>query len=430
MRQEESAVRRRDLRGLQGNGREKGRSSKNKISEIARKYKIALLGPNCIGVINSGANLNATFAAEKPLVGNISFLTQSGATGTAMLDWSRNTGVGFSKVVSLGNEAGLTELDFVEYFVTDKSTSALLLYLEKVTDGAKFMALARKITRVKPMVVIKAGRSARGSAAVMSHTGSLAPADAVFTAACRECGVITVESLRGFFNLAKLFQNGIYKPLRRFAILTNGGGPSVVATDLIALSRSLELAELSRATQNALRKVLPPMAAVGNPVDVIGDAGSDRYANALAILTAQKNIDGIVAIVTPQMMTDAEAIADVLLSYRNKKPIIPVLMGGPSMEKGLEKLRASGVANFDFAKDAIEGLDAMFLGAKKPVEFRHSVSRLPTPDVGIKQNPKMMDFPATLKLLSRYGVKIPGTLLRRKVNFLQYSKNSETGRSR
>ena len=201
-----------------------GKKLEEKIKEVARKYKIALLGPNCIGVMNAGADLNATFAAEKPLVGGISLLSQSGATATAMLDWSRSAGVGFSKVVSLGNEAGLTELDFMEYFTKDADTSALLIYLEKVTDGRKFMELAQKITRVKPVVVIKAGRSARGQAAVMSHTGSLAPADAVFTAACREAGVITVESLREFFNFAKLFHMGVVRPLHRLAVVTNGGG--------------------------------------------------------------------------------------------------------------------------------------------------------------------------------------------------------------
>ena len=200
-----------------------GKKLEDKIKETARRYKISLLGPNCLGVINSRADFNATFAAEKPLAGKISFLSQSGATGTAMLDWSRNAGVGFSKFVSLGNEAGLTELDFMKYFEKDIETDALLIYLEKVTDGKKFMELAKRITKTKPIVLIKAGRSPRGSAAVMSHTGSLAPADAVFTAACRECGVITVESLREFFNFTKLFKMGILQPLRRLVVVTNGG---------------------------------------------------------------------------------------------------------------------------------------------------------------------------------------------------------------
>lgn len=384
---------------------EDGKKLEENIKKIAQKYKISLLGPNCLGIINSASDLNASFAAEKPLDGGISFISQSGATGAAMLDWSRKTGVGFSKFVSLGNEAGLTELEFLEYFAGDKDTKALLVYLEKVTDGQKFMELSRKITRVKPMVVIKAGRSPRGSAAVMSHTGSLTPVGAVFTTACRECGVITVESLREFFNLAKIFQIGIYKPLRHLAILTNGGGPSVIATDLIDLSRSLELVELSRVAQNALRKVLPPMAAVGNPVDVIGDAGSKRYDDALKILTAQKNIDGIIVILTPQMMTDAEAVANVLLSYRGRKPIIPVFMGGFSIERGLAALRNGGLSNFNFPKDAVEALDTLSSTTKKTVK--------PATEKNAAQNPKMAGFPQTLKLLARYGIKIPGILVRR-----------------
>lgn len=399
---------------------EEGKKLEEEITKIACKYKISLLGPNCLGVINSQSDLNASFAAEKPIRGGISFLSQSGATGAAMLDWSQKAGVGFSKFVSLGNEAGLTELEFLKYFASDKETKALLVYLEKVTDGWKFMELARKITSVKPMVLIKAGRSPRGSAAVMSHTGSLAPADAVFTAACRECGVITVESLREFFNLAKIFQIGIYKPLRRLAVLTNGGGPSVIATDLIDLSRSLELAELPRAAQNALRKVLPPMAAVGNPVDVIGDAGSQRYDDALKILTAQKNIDGIITILTPQMMTQADAVANILVSYCGKKPLIPVFMGGPSIERGLITLRNNGFTNFDFPKDAIEALDAIGETknekmAVKPFVVKNTTKRRGvTQEAGAPAQLKMMDFPATLKLLARYGVKISGVLLRRK----------------
>jgi len=384
-----------------------GKKLEDKIKETARRYKISLLGPNCLGIINARADFNATFAAEKPLAGKISFLSQSGATGTAMLDWSRNAGVGFSKFVSLGNEAGLTELDFMKFFEKDIETDALLIYLEKVTDGKKFMELAKRITKTKPIVLIKAGRSPRGSAAVMSHTGSLAPADAVFAAACRECGVVTVESLREFFNFTKLFKMGIIQPLRRLVVVTNGGGPSVVAADLIDLSSSLELAELSSATKSALQKVLPPMAATGNPIDLIGDAGSERYDNALKILSSQKNIDGIIVILTPQMMTDAKAVADVLVLHAKNKPIIPVFMGGPAVRKGIAALHESGLANFDFPKDAIEALDSMFLGNKK------SVAK-PSAGDNITKNQKMADLFVVLKLLSRYGVEVPGVILRHK----------------
>jgi acetyltransferase len=385
-----------------------GKELEKKIKEVAQKHRIALLGPNCLGIINARAGLNATFAAEKPLAGNISFLSQSGATGTALLDWSRSAGVGFSKFVSLGNEAGLTELDFMEYFAKDKDTDALLIYLEKVTDGRKFMELAKKITRVKPVVLIKAGRSPRGQAAVMSHTGSLAPADAIFTAACRESGIITVESLREFFNFTKLFQMGILKPLRRLAVVTNGGGPSVVAADFIDLSRSLELADIPAATRSALQKVLPPMAATGNPIDLIGDAGSGRYDDALKILTKQKSIDAIVAMLTPQMMTNAESVANVLVSHAKKKPIIPVFMGGQTVQKGITVLQKGGLVNFEFPKDAVEALDAMSPTAKKLAVKKPSTGN------DAAQKPNMADFPATLKLLARYGINVPGILLRRK----------------
>jgi len=269
------------------------------------------------------------------------------------------------------------------------------------------MELAKKITKVKPVVLIKAGRSARGSAAVLSHTGSLAPADAVFTAACRECGVIVVESLREFFDFTKLFRMGIFRPLRQLAVITNGGGPSVVATDLIDLSRSLELAALPATAKRALQKVLPPMAATGNPVDLVGDATSKRYDDALGILTAQKNIDGIIAILTPQMMTDAASVAGILIARAKEKPIIPVFMGGGWVQKGISALHKGGLANCDFPNDVLEVLDKMSPTAKK-------LPSKPTAGKSTAQNQKMADLPATLKLLSRYGVKVPGVFLRRK----------------
>ena len=381
---------------------EEGKALEEKIKEIAREHNISLLGPNCLGVMNSATDLNATFAAQKPLAGKIAVLSQSGATGAAMLDWSRNADVGFSKFVSLGNEAGLNELDFMEYFEGDDETDALLIYLEKITDGQKFMELAKRITKTKPMVVIKAGRSPLGAAAVMSHTGSLAPADAVFSAACRESGIIAVDSLREFFNFAKLFHLGILKPLQNLAIVTNGGGPSVITADLIELSNSLQLAEISDATKNELKKVLPPMAAVGNPIDIIGDAKSKRYDDALGIVAVQENIDGIIAILTPQMMTDAEAVAEVIVARAKSKPIIPVFMGGESVQKGIDALKKGGLVNFYFPKDAIEALDAMSFGNKKsPVH----------PSADAAQEMKMVDFSAMLEIFSSNNIEIPGVLL-------------------
>ena len=331
-----------------------GKELEKKIRMTAMSYHIALLGPNCLGTIDTHAGLNATFASaataimtdgaatSQPLQrGSLAVLSQSGALGAAMLDWARAEGVGLSKFISLGNEAILTELEFLEYLGEDRATKAILLYLEKVSDGRKFMALASKILPKKPIVVLKAGRSARGSVAVLSHTGSLAPESAVFEAACRECGVVTVGSLRELYNMAKLFQLDALnptKPPREIAILTNGGGPSVVAADLIELSSSLSLAQLSDGTKRALAKALPPMAALGNPVDILGDALAPRYEVALKILCAEKDAEGILLILTPQMMTDAAGVAELVAAYGKKKLIMPALMGREAVAKGVDAL--------------------------------------------------------------------------------------------
>ncbi len=384
----------------------KGLELEEKIKIIAKKYKITLLGPNCLGIIDTHNNLNASFSTEMPLKGNIAFVSQSGALGAAMLDWAKNRNIGFSKFISLGNEAGLTEIEFLEYLANDKNTKAVLLYLEKVSNGKKFMQLAKKISRKKPVVVLKAGRSAKGIAAVASHTGSLAPEDSVFTAACRESGIITVESMRQFFNFAKLFHMGIFKPLKRLAILTNGGGPSVIATDLIDLSKSLELATLKNSTKKALKRVLPPMAAVNNPIDIIGDALSDRYAKALNILTKEKNVDGIITILTPQMMTQTEETAKLLGGFSKKKPILPVFIGGQAIYNALLEFKKNGLANFGCSRDIIEVLDAIPSDSKKPSFAKTSEDKQTTN--------KLVGFEEIKKLFSNYGISLEGEFVKEK----------------
>lgn len=372
------------------------------ITQIAKEHDIHLLGPNCLGVINAKSDLNASFIAKKPLLGHISILSQSGAIGTSFLDWATKEGVGVAKFVSLGNEAGFSEVAMLEYLGNDPETSAILMYLEHVSDGKKFLELARAITKHKPVVVLRAGRSTRGMAAVMSHTGSLAPEDAVFAAAARQAGIVTTTSLREFFNIAKLFTLGITKPLPRLAILTNGGGPSVNAADLVELSSTLELTIFNDETKNALRSVLPPMAAVGNPVDVIGDAGASRYESALDILTPREDIDAIIIIVTPQMMTDSAEIARVIAMRAVNKPLIPVFMGGVSVEPGIQILNENGMVNFELPPDAIESLNLL------------GVPHAKTPSPSSKRafaSSVMLGFSETKALLAEYGITIFGTFV-------------------
>ena len=341
-----------------------GKALEDGIRAVAEEHGITLLGPNCLGVMNAQADWNASFAVSKPKAGNIAFVSQSGALGTALLDWANREGVGFSKFVSLGNEASLTELEFLEYLADDPDTSAVLLYVEEIRDGKRFIENAKRLTAKKPLVVLRAGTSARGSAAVASHTGSLAPSNKIFEAVLRDVGAISVTSLRTFFSLAKLFQLGYTNPLQRLVILTNGGGPSVNTADLIENSVSLSLATLGDETQAALRTVLPPMAAVRNPIDVIGDAGADRYDNALSALAELDDVDAIIALVTPQMMTDPVKIAEALLKHREEKPILPVFMGGTTVAAGAGLLRQSGVVSFDSPTDVVDALDALAHHAK------------------------------------------------------------------
>jgi acetyltransferase len=411
-----------------------GHELEKKISEIAEENDVALLGPNCLGVIDANSGLNSSFAGSDPLPGNIGFISQSGALGTALLDRAAYEGVGFSKFVSLGNEAQLNELDFLEYLANDDKTSAILMYLEKISDGRKFIELASKITKTKPIVVLKAGRGTHGQKAVASHTGSLAPDDAVFSAACKQAGIISVGSIRQFFNMAKIFQLGIQKPLKNLIILTNGGGPSVVATDLIDLSHSLTLAEISDETKEKLRKVLPPMAAVGNPVDIIGDALSDRYKTALDILAEEKSADGIILIVTPQMMTDVLEISKLVVEYQKNKIIMPIFMGGRAVKPALGFLKSAGISNFNFPVDLVEALDSLssaFSVTNSVTKQSNQNPILPSPVLGsldVKiQKLKMISFARMKSLLEEFDIKIPGILIKEKLEITETLLKIGTG---
>jgi len=403
-----------------------GLELENKCAEIAKKNRISLLGPNCLGIINASTGLNASFAAgfreERPSGAgaplglssrkpNIAFLSQSGALGTSLLDLAAKEGIGFSKFISLGNEADLSEVEFLEYLRDDPETKAILIYLEKLSNAPKFLQIAREIVKSKPIVVLKAGRSARGQKAVMSHTGSLAPADAVFSGACKQAGIITVESIREFFNFAKLFQLGITKPLQNLVILTNGGGPSVVAADLVDLSKSLSLVEFSEETKESLRKVLPPMAAVGNPVDIIGDALANRYADTLKILVELKEVDGILLILTPQMMTEVEATAKLVLEFGKQKPIIPIFIGGPTIEPGLKFLKDNGLTNFHFPKDAVEVLDGFLEVSPQGSRFLEERPQ----GTSLHQLP----LSETLKIFAEQGIAMSGVMVTKKEDLIK-----------
>jgi len=346
--------------GPQGLEREK------RIKAIAAEHGMRLIGPNCLGVINTEPDvlLNASFARAMPAAGNIAFLSQSGALCTAVLDYAQGKHIGFSKFVSLGNKADVDEVDLLEYFAADPQTSVILMYLEEISRGQKLIEVARRITseeeHPKPILAIKGGRTAAGAAAAQSHTGALAASDVVCNAVFEQAGIIRAHSLEEMFNSAQLLA---YQPLPRgprLAIVTNAGGPGVMATDA-AIERGLELAAFSSDTTAKLKKSLPAAANTKNPIDVIGDARDDRYIAAMEAVFADDSVDQVLVILTPQSMTNitaiAKAVCDVHGRYRSSgKTLACSFMGAKDVAPGIEILQQAKIPHYilpEWAADAM-----------------------------------------------------------------------------
>ncbi|MCS7192740.1 MAG: acetate--CoA ligase [Armatimonadetes bacterium] len=343
-----------------------GAKLESKVKEIAQHYDIALVGPNCLGVINTDPNyrLNASFAKEMPLPGNIAFVSQSGALCTAVLDYAKGQGIGFSKVISLGNKADVNENDFIAYLWQDHHTQVILLYIEELSNGRKFLQLAREITgegdNRKPILALKAGRTPAGARAVASHTGSLAGSDEVYEALFAQAGVLRADTVEDLFEYAVAFANQPLPNGKRTVIITNAGGPGIMATDA-CVRYGLDLAQLDEKTLEQLRSKLPPHASLQNPIDLIGDAQSDRYEAALDAVLDDPNVDAILVLLTPQAMTDIENIAYTIVkkSKRKVKPILACFMGLVDISSGVKVLEENGVPCYSFPEDAIRALAAM-----------------------------------------------------------------------
>ena len=329
-----------------------GVKKEQRIKDICKEYGISLIGPNCLGVINTDPQvmLNASFARKMPAEGRIAFLSQSGALCTAVLDYARARDIGFSKFVSFGNKAGVTELGLLDYLHQDPLTDVILLYLEELRDGRALIETAKRITRgdnAKPILAIKSGRTPQGADAASSHTGSLAGEDAICEAVFREAGIIRVEGIEELFNTAIMLA---YQPMPRgdrLAIVTNAGGPGVMATDE-AVSVGLEMARFGAETSRKLDDALPAAANKKNPVDVIGDARSDRYEAALAAVLDDDNVDQGLVILTPQSMTDIEAIArGVVKVYKETdKPMACSFMGASDVQVGVDILQQAHIPHY------------------------------------------------------------------------------------
>jgi acetyltransferase len=319
----------------------------------AEEYGMRVIGPNCLGVMNPVSGLNATFAAGMANKGRVSFIGQSGALITAILDWSLREGVGFSSIISLGSMADVGWGDLIDYLGDDPDTDAIVLYMETVGDARAFLSAVREVALQKPIIVMKPGRSEEASRAAASHTGSMTGSDEVLDTAFRRAGVLRADRISDLFYFAEILGKQPLPKGPRLTVLTNAGGPGVLATDAL-IRNGGKLAEISDETVAALDKVLPGTWSKANPIDIIGDAPPDRYAAALEIMAKDPDSDGLLVILTPQAMTDPTKTARELIPYTAdaEKPILASWMGGSDVETGERILSEAGIATFPYPDSA------------------------------------------------------------------------------
>ncbi len=344
--------------------KETGNSSlEDEVIALCREYNITLIGPNCLGVISPEINMNASFASIMPEFGNIAFLSQSGAICTAILDYAPSLGIGFSKFVSLGNKALVDEAELLEYLYNDKNTKVIALYLEELSNVKNFLKVAQKITssiNPKPIIVLKSGKTKEGASASASHTGSLAGSDQGYQALFDQAGIVRANTISEFFNYLSIFSKMKLPKGDRVCIITNAGGPGVLTADSI-IENGLNLSILSDDTIDKLKQDLAINSNLSNPIDILGDARSDRYKKALEIVVEDEGVDNIVVLMTPQSMTEPveTSQAIVYISNNTDKSIIAVYMGQDQLSKGIDILKDNNIPYTNFPEEAILSLSKL-----------------------------------------------------------------------
>lgn len=344
---------------------EKGKKLESELKEIARQFDIRIIGPNCIGTIDTHTPVNTTFVVGMPIEGEIGFISQSGAMVAAVIDWARGAGVGFSRIVSLGNQIDVTETEMMSSIASDRQTKVLTAYIEGVSEGRNFIQISKELAQIKPVIVLKGGHGISGAQAVASHTGALAGSDEAYDAAFRQSGVLRASTMEELFDWARALA---WQPLpsgNRIAILTNAGGPAILAVDTFE-SYGLKMATLSEETQRYLKKRLPPAASVHNPVDVLAGSGPGSYAVALDALLSDPNVDAVHVIQAPQDWFLPESLAEVVgeVAEVHHKPVLASFMGLASVEKALSILHKRHIPNFAFPERAASAMAAMLRRAK------------------------------------------------------------------
>jgi acetyltransferase len=404
---------------------EAGRALQEQMLEAAKRHGVRILGPNCLGAMRTDAGLDATFARTPARPGNLALVSQSGAICSALLDWAQGAGVGFTSVVSLGAAADVDFGEVLDFLVADPATEAVLLYVEGIRDARRYMSALRAAARVKPVVALKVGRYASGSKAASSHTGALVGADGVFDAALRRAGTVRVKTYTQLFAAARILATPHFPQGDRLAILTNGGGPGVVAADS-ASENGVPLAVLSEETISALNRELPSQWSRGNPIDIIGDAPAERFGAATAAALADPNVDALLAMYSPVAVTAPEAAARAVAgaAQASRKPVLAAWLGDINPNESRAYLEAHGIANFYTPENAVEAFS--FLCA-----YRRNQAQLmevplareadePAPDLekatalfdqAAKQNRTLLTEHEAKALLAAFGLPVPPSII-------------------
>jgi len=337
----------------------------NQLLSIIRKYGMRMIGPNTLGIVNEPAGLNASIIGRLPRPGSISFITQSGSLGLALAEWTIDTGIGLSKVISTGNKADVDDVDLIEYLNKDNSTGVIAMYVEGIKRGKEFIEAVRRVS--KPVVVIKTGRSKRGAKAVFSHTGSIAGSDEVYSAAFRQAGILRVDDIDDLFDAALAFSCQPLPVGNNVAILSNGGGASIVAADECE-RQGLNIVDLEEKTKEQIKKVIPGYASSSNPIDTAGTVSFKIYNDSIQALHDDPNVDAIIVIYVHTMMANAMPPAEAVVEMKQKcarqksrKPIISCWMGGAGTEEGVEILKSGCIPNYPVPERAVKALSCLIM---------------------------------------------------------------------
>lgn len=388
---------------------DEGKQLEQQIAALAAEHSLNIVGPNCLGILRPKHGMNASFASELPAAGSVALVSQSGAMAVALMDASPALNIGYSNVASIGNKAVLDECDFLEMCAADPETTVIGFYLENIRDGQRFVRIAKQVSRTKAIVLLKSGVSEHGKAAASSHTGALAGNDAAIDAACKAAGMYRAHNADEFLTLIQTLSHQPPLLSPNIGVITNAGGPGILATDA-AETYGLTMPAFAEATLEQLKPHLPAAAGLVNPIDVIGDAGADRYRAALTACGHDPNIDGVAVVLTPQVMTPGKEVAEAVIEWSKAHPLMPVVtafMGHESVGEARQLLRGAGIPSFDTPEEAIRALSFLLSQADAPAEIAPDSKRAEAAARIIGSTNGLLNEVDTEKLFRLYNLQLP-----------------------